>query len=65
MNERIKDLYKEATGDTFANDFDARVLAAEKFAELILEECAKRSEAYSYMSENFNMLAWEIRSMKE
>jgi hypothetical protein len=40
MNERIKALYKEATGKSFANDFDARVLEAEKFAELIVQECA-------------------------
>jgi len=40
MNERIKALYKEATGKTFANDFDARVIEAERFAELIVRECA-------------------------
>lgn len=39
MNERIKALYKQATGKTSANDFDARVLEAERFAELIVQEC--------------------------
>ena len=40
MNERIKGLYKQATGKKLANDFDARVLEAERFAELIVKECA-------------------------
>ena len=44
MNERIKALYKEATGKSFANDFDARVLEAEKFAELIVKECANHCD---------------------
>ena len=34
-----------------------------KFAELIVEECAKRAEVYAYMSPNFNALAEELRSM--
>ena len=29
-----------------------------------LEDCAKRADAYSYMSENFTALAEEIRSLK-
>ena len=37
MNERIKELYKEATGKDWAYDFDPEV--AEKFAELIVYEC--------------------------
>ena len=31
----------------------------------VVEECAKRAEAYTYMSQNFNALADEIRAMKE
>lgn len=31
----------------------------------VIEECAKRAEAYIYMSQNFNALADEIRAMKE
>ena len=31
----------------------------------VIEECAKRAEAYTYMSQNFNALADEIRAMKE
>ena len=38
MNERIKQLYVEATGKDWAYDFDPEV--AEKFAELIVLECA-------------------------
>lgn len=32
-------------------------------AELVIEECAKRAEAYAYMSQNFNALAEELRGM--
>ena len=39
MNERMKDLYKEATAKTFANDFDARVLEAENFGEALIRAC--------------------------
>jgi len=38
MNERIKELYKEATGKDWAYDFDPQI--AENFAELIVRECA-------------------------
>jgi hypothetical protein len=38
MNERIKKLYKEATGKDWAYDFDPDV--AERFAKLIVRECA-------------------------
>lgn len=31
----------------------------------VIEECAKRAEAYAYMSQNFNALAEELRAMKE
>jgi hypothetical protein len=37
MNERIRELYVEATGKDWAYDFDPEV--AEKFAELIVREC--------------------------
>ena len=40
MNERIKELYKEATGKDWAYDFDPQV--AEKFAELIVRECIEQ-----------------------
>ena len=54
MNERIKALYKEATGKSFANDFDARVLEAEKFAELIVEECMNATRGASTGLDAFN-----------
>jgi hypothetical protein len=38
MNERIKELYKQTTGKDWAYDFDPEM--AEKFAELIVRECA-------------------------
>lgn len=31
----------------------------------VIEDCAKRAEAYAYMSQNFNALAEELRAMKE
>ena len=31
----------------------------------VIEDCAKRAEAYTYMSQNFNALAEELRDMKE
>lgn len=70
MNERIRELAKQA-GITikdlgrglFVAD-DVLLGDLEQFAELILEECAKRAEAYAYMSDNFNALAQEIREMK-
>jgi len=37
MNERITELYKETIGKDWAYDFDPQV--AEKFAELIVQEC--------------------------
>jgi hypothetical protein len=36
MNERIRELYKEATGKDWAYDFDTQI--AEKFAELIVKK---------------------------
>ena len=66
MNQRIKQLAVEAgmiVGEP--NGFDmTRLMPKEvKFAELIVEECAKRAEVYAYMSPNFNALAEELRSM--
>jgi hypothetical protein len=67
MNDRLEDLMYEsgltAQGcwDSM-DDYDRE--AIEKFANLILEECAARAEVYAHMSPNFNALAEEIRSMK-
>ena len=66
MNKRIRELAEQAgmiVGD--AGEFDmAKFMPKEvKFAELIVEECAKRAEVYAYMSPNFNALAEELRSM--
>jgi hypothetical protein len=33
----------------------------EKFAQLLVEHCAQRAEAYAYMSPNFTALAEELR----
>ena len=39
MNERIRDLYKQAVGKEWAYDFVQHY--AEKFAELLIRECAR------------------------
>ena len=61
MNERILQLAKQA-GLKFPSE-EALSPVEIKFAELIVEECAKRAEVYAYMSPNFNALAEELRSM--
>lgn len=61
MNERIMQYILEVGTDSSGKWMS--LFQAEKFAELIVEECAKRTEAYSYMSDNFNALAKEIRGM--
>ena len=61
MNERIKLLAEQA--NVLHAEFFDNELEVEKFAELIVEECAKRAEVYAYMSPNFNALAEELRSM--
>ena len=61
MNERIRLLAEQA--NVLHADFFDNELEVEKFAELIVQECAKRAEVYAYMSPNFNALAEELRSM--
>ena len=76
MNERIKELAKQAFiyscefahGPDYSphnpyNELIEKERYDTKFAELIVEECAKRAEVYAYMSPNFNALAEELRSM--
>jgi hypothetical protein len=69
MNERIKELAKQAEEyadiEYNASDLDWYELKEEKFAQLIVEECAQRAEAYAYMSQNFVALAEELRRMKQ
>lgn len=59
MNERITLLALKAS------DPKTGWLDRQKFAELIVEECAQRAEAYAYMSQNFVALAEELRRMKQ
>ena len=71
MNERIQQLAQEAgmyvdlNGNPWPRWMSAEEceVAYKKFAELIVQECAKRAEAYAYMSPNFNALAEELRRM--
>ena len=59
MNERIALLALRASNS------ETGWLDRQKFAELIVEECAQRAEAYAYMSQNFVALAEELRRMKQ
>ena len=65
MNERIRLLAKQAKKHFPKTEMSGEfwVFDEEKFAELIVQECAKRAEAYAYMSPNFNALAEELRRM--
>jgi len=60
MNDRLKDLMLEA-------GYAAPELAgrAQLLANLIVEHCAERAEAYAYMSPNFTALAEELRSIND
>ena len=69
MNERIAELLAKLDIDLYTDEgvMMTKILVSPKdlrqFAELIVEECAKRAEVYAYMSPNFNALAEELRSM--
>ena len=69
MNERIAELLAELDIDLYTDKgvMMTKILVSPKdlrqFAELIVQECAKRAEVYAYMSPNFNALAEELRSM--
>jgi hypothetical protein len=58
MNKHIHSMMLEA-------GYAAPELAgrAQLLAELIVEHCAQRAEAYAYMSPNFTALAEELRSI--
>ena len=63
MNERILELAREA--GLLVHNPTGVPTKLEKFAQLIVEECAQRAEAYAYMSQNFVALAEELRRMKQ
>ena len=71
MNDKIKQLALDAgIGFTLWDDSGREMIdnytpeeRLAKFAELIVEECARRAEAYAYMSPNFTTLAEELRRM--
>ena len=65
MNERIQQLWEEAAETTQGDSWEEKTKFMERFAELIVEECAQRAEAYAYMSQNFTALAEELRRMKQ
>ena len=63
MNERIRQLWEQAAKTTQGDSWEEQTKFMEKFAQLIVEECAQRAEAYAYMSQNFVALAEELRGM--
>ena len=67
MNERIEHFAERATKEmdqeAFSEDMNIPAEWYHKFAELIVEECAHRAEAYAYMSPNFTALSEELRRM--
>ena len=69
MNERIAELLAKLDIDLYTDKgvMMTKILVSPKdlrqFAELIVEECAHRAEAYAYMSPNFTALAEELRRM--
>ena len=68
MNDRINELksqciFRETRGTDAFNSYVVDRFDTEKFAELIVEECSHRAEAYAYMSPNFTALAEELRRM--
>ena len=67
MNELIEHLAERATKEmdqeAFSEDMNIPAEWYHKFAELIVEECAHRAEAYAYMSPNFTTLSEELRRM--
>lgn len=63
MNDRIRELAKQCRY-TYESDRGVyQEFDEQKFAQLIVEECAQRAEAYAYMSANFSALAEELRRM--
>ena len=48
MNERIKELWSEAAESTIGDSWEEQTKFLEKFAELIIEECAKLAEYQGY-----------------
>ena len=59
MNINFKQ-FKQQAGIDYNPDQEGLDL----FAKLIIEECAQRAEVYAYMSDNFNQLARELRTIK-
>ena len=69
MNDEIQHMVDQCWEDSIHFTKDGPVTESifnyKKFSKLLVEECARRAEAYSYMSDNFNALAKELRGMVE
>ena len=63
MNERIKELAEQAWDTTAVSpDFGHPVSFAEKFAELIVRECAKTIESQDVDPSFKNRMSWAIKT---
>lgn len=56
MNERIKELYKEATGKDWVYDFDPDV--AEKFAKMIAQDCISQIALIGISNDEHEDVLW-------
>ena len=66
--EIARNVADEGTADPFHNDLitltpDELIRFAAEIEKRTIERCAKRADAYSYMSQNFTALADELRTM--
>ena len=63
MNERIQELAEQAWDNTAVSpDFGHPVSFAEKFAELIVQECAKTIESQDVDPSFKNRMSWAIKT---
>jgi len=58
MNEQIRELYKQASFDPSVDSEESMV---EKFAELIVQECAKIIETQDVDPSFKNRMSWAIK----
>lgn len=62
--KRAMTIARKVFGLTLTSMPDSLYVLIDEAVKDANEECAKRAEAYAYMSENFNDLAHELRTMK-
>jgi hypothetical protein len=53
MNERIRELWEQAAKTTQGDSWEEQTKFTEKFAQLIVRECAKEAFKYTWNEENY------------